>query len=250
MRFLRQAATVLSLLFGILGLLTILSVRIPVHSGPAPGPGSNGDVDCDGELTITDPVRLLNYLFSDGPAPCAIAQGDPSCCEALTALLERVIAPSGNALRASTLPCGEIDRYFDNGDGTVTDTCTGLMWQASGASADVNLDGIPDSLFNFPQAVQVAESSEVGGYSDWRVPTAGEAETLLRFLAEKPYRFQAVPGFLVPFNSQTTIYWTSTRFAPNVEPNIIFKVRLYAPDPDLFTDGTTSQANLLLVRGP
>jgi len=243
MRFLRQVGTVLSLLFGILGLLTILSVRIPVHSGPAPVAVSNGDVDCDGALTITDPIRMLNYLFSDGPAPCAIAQGDPSCCEALTAILERVLAPNGNALRASTVPCGEIDRYFDNGDGTATDTCTGLMWQSEFTSADVNLDGIPDSLFNFPQAVQVAESNELAGHSDWRIPTAGEAETLLRFLAEKPYYVRAVPGLRIPFGLD---YWTSTSYLETEA----FLVRLSPSDPQLLLDGKTAPHHLLLVRGP
>ena len=34
-------------------------------------------------------------------------------------------------------PCEErFDRFVDNGDETVTDTCTGLMWQRKGADID------------------------------------------------------------------------------------------------------------------
>ena len=40
--------------------------------GPAPDPIQSGDVNCDGTVTISDVVYLINYLFRGGPAP-----GDP-----------------------------------------------------------------------------------------------------------------------------------------------------------------------------
>ena len=36
--------------------------------------------------------------------------------------------------------CAPDHRFVDNGDGTVTDNCTGLMWQKD--TADVNVDGL------------------------------------------------------------------------------------------------------------
>jgi hypothetical protein len=38
--------------------------------GPAPNPLDAGDADCNAEVTITDAVYLINYLFKGGPAPC------------------------------------------------------------------------------------------------------------------------------------------------------------------------------------
>lgn len=37
----------------------------------ANGPVGNGDVNCDGEVNINDPVFLLNWLFGEGEPPCA-----------------------------------------------------------------------------------------------------------------------------------------------------------------------------------
>ena len=31
----------------------------------------NGDVNCDGRISVSDPVYLINYIFGGGPAPCA-----------------------------------------------------------------------------------------------------------------------------------------------------------------------------------
>ena len=38
--------------------------------GPAPTPVLSGDADCSKLVTISDAVFLINYIFSGGPAPC------------------------------------------------------------------------------------------------------------------------------------------------------------------------------------
>jgi len=53
--------------------------------------------------------------------------------------------------------------FTDNGDGTITDNNTGLMWQKT--------DGGEKS---FENAVLYCEASTLGGYSDWRLPTSHE----------------------------------------------------------------------------
>ena len=61
--------------------------------------------------------------------------------------------------------------FVDNGDDTITDAATGLMWQQS------------DSLtgLNWEDALQYAESSTLGGYSDWRLPNAKELQSLVDY---------------------------------------------------------------------
>jgi photosystem II stability/assembly factor-like uncharacterized protein len=39
-------------------------------NGPAPEPLEAGDANCDGLVDIADAVYLINYLFIDGPPPC------------------------------------------------------------------------------------------------------------------------------------------------------------------------------------
>lgn len=61
--------------------------------------------------------------------------------------------------------------YRDNGDGTVTDLVTGLMWQA----------GLPELKYTYEEAVVYAESASLAGYDDWRLPTIKELYSLMQF---------------------------------------------------------------------
>jgi hypothetical protein len=62
--------------------------------------------------------------------------------------------------------------YQDNGDGTVTDLNTGLMWQQ-----------IPDldNKYTFVEAIAAADTFSLGGHSDWRLATIKELYSLIDF---------------------------------------------------------------------
>ncbi|MDP2038036.1 MAG: DUF1566 domain-containing protein, partial [Ignavibacteria bacterium] len=70
--------------------------------------------------------------------------------------------------------------YKDNGDGTVTDLITGLMWTKS---YDLNNDGVKDTKDKMytDQAKTSAASCKIGGYTDWRLPTIKELYSLILF---------------------------------------------------------------------
>ncbi|MCP3962130.1 MAG: DUF1566 domain-containing protein, partial [bacterium] len=61
-------------------------------------------------------------------------------------------------------------RYADNGDGTVTDGVTGLMWQQA-----------PAYGLSYDQAVAGASSARTGGHADWRLPSIKELYSLIDF---------------------------------------------------------------------
>jgi hypothetical protein len=61
--------------------------------------------------------------------------------------------------------------FVDNGDGTITDLSTGLMWQKSD-------DGVGR---NWEEALAYAEGLEYAGYSDWRLPDAKELHTIVDY---------------------------------------------------------------------
>lgn len=65
---------------------------------------------------------------------------------------------------------GNQPRYRDNGDGTVSDLATGLMW--------VKERGIP---VTWNQAMDGADDCRVGGYDDWRAPSIKELYSLIEF---------------------------------------------------------------------
>lgn len=60
--------------------------------------------------------------------------------------------------------------YVDNSDGTVTDLNTGLMWQQT-----------PGDKVTFDEAVAGAETFNLAGYDDWRLPTIKELYSLIDF---------------------------------------------------------------------
>ncbi len=68
---------------------------------------------------------------------------------------------------------GNQPSYADNGDGTVTDLVTGLMWQ-QGYSGKMT----------YSEAVALADSFELASYTDWRLPTIKELYSLIDFSGE------------------------------------------------------------------
>ena len=65
---------------------------------------------------------------------------------------------------------GNQPAYRDNGDGTVTDLNTGLMWTQN-----------PGAKKSFRQALAGASQCRIGGYDDWRLPTIKELYSLIIF---------------------------------------------------------------------
>eukprot|EP00906_Rhabdomonas_costata_P012042 RCo017168 len=61
----------------------------------------------------------------------------------------------------------------DMGDQTIVDSSTGLQWMKAD-SGSVSGAGSMD----WPSALQYCEASTVAGYSDWRLPTAKEAQSI------------------------------------------------------------------------
>jgi len=70
-------------------------------------------------------------------------------------------------------PSGSFDNDFlDNGDGTITDRATGLMWQKSGSSRT-------ETLTRARKYVTKLNKDAFAEYSDWRLPTIEELASLV-----------------------------------------------------------------------
>jgi len=89
-------------------------------------------------------------------------------------------------------------RFVDNGNGTVTDTMTGLMW-----TKDAN----PFRLLNWHDAMSICSSFSISGIGGWRLP--GKDELVLLYHAmQGGHPFTGV---------QSSFYWSSTIFAHNTD---------------------------------
>ncbi len=84
---------------------------------------------------------------------------------------------------------GNETSYTDNGDETITDNVTGLMWQKD-----------PGSKMTYDQAKSTVESFDLAGYSDWRLPTIKELYSLILFSGQDPSGYNGTStANLIPF---------------------------------------------------
>jgi hypothetical protein len=149
-----------------------------------PCTSKNGDINGDGVVDISDPVTLLGNLFLGTPAqlhsPCSSAAPLP-------ATGQQVCYDSDGPRRDCPSACYFQDgdywrgcpyegRFVDNKDGTVTDTCTRLMWQK-----DSKLEVKP-----WCDALLYCEELVLAGHDDWRLPNIRELESLLVYGRSRP----------------------------------------------------------------
>ena len=78
--------------------------------------------------------------------------------------------------------------YKDNGNGTVSDLVTGLMWTKD-----------PGEKVTYAAAVKNAKTCRVGGYTDWRLPSVKELYSLIQFNGIDPDPNSTETGYLTPF---------------------------------------------------
>lgn len=69
---------------------------------------------------------------------------------------------------------GNTQSYTDNGDGTITDNVTGLVWQKT------------YTVLTYAEAVEAVKTFNLGGHTDWRIPTIKEAYSLIDFSGSDP----------------------------------------------------------------
>ncbi len=83
---------------------------------------------------------------------------------------------------------GNAPTYRNNGDGTISDLVTGLMWQAD-----------PGEKVTYARAVKGAKACRTGGYADWRLPTIKELYSLIRFSGTDPDPRSSTTRGMTPF---------------------------------------------------
>jgi len=95
------------------------------------------------------------------------------------------------ATEAPTAPVLSPSRFTDNGDGTVTDNLTNLMWTKNAS---------PIGRKNWDDAKANANSFSISGIGGWRLPTKDELVVLSKAMkGEHPF-----------IGVQSPIYWSST----------------------------------------
>ena len=120
--------------------------------------------------------------------------------------------------------CGSFDNYVDNGDGTVSDTDTELMWQkATDLGTYTWQQVLPycENLILNNDGEWTNGTPNVSGvkYDDWRLPNRNELQSLVDYSRHVP----AINTTYFP-NTVSSYYWSSTTYAssPNTAWLIYF----------------------------
>ena len=92
-------------------------------------------------------------------------------------------------------------RFTDNGDNTITDNLTGLMWTKD---ADIAKQATNQPSLNY------FSNTRPGGYGDWRLPSIYELESLVDVSRANPALPSEHPFFNVRGANRYVYYWTST----------------------------------------
>jgi hypothetical protein len=127
------------------------SVALLAAHGAALLPHCPGDFNGDGEVTVNELVRAVNYALDGCPV-----------------------------------------RFVDNGDGTVTDNWTNLMWEKKSDddsihdqdngytwSSEADAEGMNPTGTAFTEFLAALNTAQFAGHADWRMPTRPELETIL-----------------------------------------------------------------------
>jgi hypothetical protein len=96
--------------------------------------------------------------------------------------------------------------YTDHGNGTVTDTRTGLMWKqcAEGLSGATCQTGSAQT-FTWANALVHAEASTFASYIDWRLPNVKELSSLVEDCRVSP----AINTNRFP-NTPSAVFWSGS----------------------------------------
>ena len=146
-----------------------------------------------------------------------------------------------------TLQLGVTLNYQDNGDGTVTDLNTGLMWEKKVAGSGClhcvldayrwSGDGSQETIWDW---LDDLNATNFAGHSDWRIPNVRELESIKNY--------QATLFAISPvFGPTQVIYWSSTTFVQTT--SLAWRVG-FALNQGVNTDSkTTISHGVRAVRG-
>ncbi|NRB42490.1 MAG: DUF1566 domain-containing protein [Pseudomonadales bacterium] len=130
----------------------------------------------------------------------------------LSCLLSLLAQAECPANRNTAISISKPDSLYNNhGDGTISDTETGLMWQ----QCSIGLTGSDCQTGNLTtmtwhQALTAASSNGDFGYSDWRLPNKNELASLQDSACFSP----AINANVFPANG-SSLYWSSSPYVLN-----------------------------------
>lgn len=108
--------------------------------------------------------------------------------------------PMGKYVRAVRGDEVAINAFVDNGNGTITDSATGLMWSQDDSGAGMEWE----------EALEYAEKSEYAGFTDWRLPNVKELQSIVDYTGVYPAIDETFFNISELDENINYYFWTST----------------------------------------
>ncbi len=157
----------------------------------------------------------------------------------------------------AALQVGAPISFVDNGDGTITDLNTGLMWEKKSLDGGLHDsenaywwsgDGAQETIWDWLDDINTEGGTGFAGHSDWRIPSVRELESVIDYEHAFPsvgpvFNNGCIVGCTVTTCSciEGSSYWSSTTAADT--PADAFVVEFGSP----FV-GVVTKAIPLMVR--
>lgn len=141
------------------GVVLTAGCRGTPNTTVAAQPGTTDGTPATTDSTLADDVVISSPIVDTGQTACYDESAPIPCPLPGEAFYGQDAEYTGNE-----------PSYVDNGDGTVTDLITGLMWQQD-----------PGEKMTYAAATAGADSFALAGYDDWRLPTIKELYSLIDF---------------------------------------------------------------------
>jgi len=187
------------------------------------GLGATGMMPNNGAVTLTPTTsdQAIAAGYHNGSGKCA---GDADLTGNNIKIGVNLFGVVGNLEGGCSLSTVS---YTDNGDGTVTDNVTGLMWEKLSDDSSIHDWNNLAYIWADASAVKVATLNTMNAgvgfanHTDWRVPNIKELQTLVNFGTSAPATHSAFNSACVPGCTVTTcsctrssIYWSSSTYQP------------------------------------
>ena len=223
----------------------------------------NGRDECDG--SDLGGSTCVSLGFARGPLACT-----PSCNLGVTRCVpagQQAFPPSGQTTcwntAGTTILCtgtgqdGERGRplaFVDNGDGTISDLNTGLMWEKKSDDESVHDH---TQGYTWQEGVEVfvphLNRERFAGYGDWRLPNVKELQSIVNYGTEAPavhpaFHTRCAPGCTIDTCSCTVRYSHLSSTTVADDPTRVWDIDFTSGD--ILTWGKTgSFAAIRAVRG-
>ncbi|OON97953.1 MAG: hypothetical protein ATN36_02020 [Epulopiscium sp. Nele67-Bin005] len=171
------------------------SSQVPQANIPPEGEGSTAVSKDEGQFWSSN-----YYLVEEEGARNGVAFGVNHATGHIKAYIAESAPAMGKNVRAVRGEEYAVNDFVDNGDGTVTDNGTGLMWMSVDAGVAVDWE----------EALVLAKNSDYAGYTDWRLPDVKELQSLVDYSGSYPAIDPAYFECSELLDNEFYYYWTNT----------------------------------------